>query len=172
MNNFDSLMVAAFDQVVCVKVSGKATFTASTDLRKLVDELWTRGSQRFVFDLSQCTMMDSTFLGTLSGIGLKFANDKDAPRRRSIELFNPNERISETLDGLGVSHLFTICAEDATGAGDFKTVEHTPVPQVDVTRTCLEAHQTLIGINPDNARKFKDVTQFLAEDLKRLETGK
>ena len=38
----------------------------------------------------------------------------------------------------------------------------------ETTRACLEAHQTLITLNPENATKFKEVTQFLAEDLKRL----
>jgi hypothetical protein len=38
-----------------------------------------------------------------------------------------------------------------------------------ITRTSLEAHQTLMAANPDNAARFKDVAQFLAEDLKNLE---
>jgi hypothetical protein len=41
--------------------------------------------------------------------------------------------------------------------------------RVEITRTCLEAHQTLMAMNPDNVARFKDVTQFLAEDLKSLE---
>jgi hypothetical protein len=36
-----------------------------------------------------------------------------------------------------------------------------------VARTCIEAHQTLMAISPANAAKFKDVTQFLTEGLKR-----
>ena len=35
-----------------------------------------------------------------------------------------------------------------------------------ITRTSLEAHQTLMAMNPDNVARFKDVTQFLAEDLR------
>jgi hypothetical protein len=48
-----------------------------------------------------------------------------------------------------------------------------PVPgshdHKEISRTCLEAHQTLMRINPDNIAKFKDVAQFLAEDLKKTE---
>jgi hypothetical protein len=33
----------------------------------------------------------------------------------------------------------------------------------------LEAHQTLMAVNPENVIRFKDVTLFLAEDLKSLE---
>jgi hypothetical protein len=45
------------------------------------------------------------------------------------------------------------------------------VTRADVTRNCLEAHKTLMEIKPENVNKFKDVAQFLAEDLKRLETS-
>ena len=38
-----------------------------------------------------------------------------------------------------------------------------------ITRISLEAHQTLMAMNPENVARFKDVTQFLAEDLKSLE---
>jgi hypothetical protein len=34
----------------------------------------------------------------------------------------------------------------------------------------LEAHQTLMAIDPRNVSKFKEVTAFLAEDLKRLKS--
>jgi hypothetical protein len=38
-----------------------------------------------------------------------------------------------------------------------------------ITRTSLEAHKTLMEITPENVARFKDVTQFLAEDLQNLE---
>jgi 7-cyano-7-deazaguanine synthase in queuosine biosynthesis len=40
-----------------------------------------------------------------------------------------------------------------------------------VIRNCLEAHNILIGLNPENVEKFKDVARFFAEDLQRLETA-
>jgi len=166
---FDNLMVAAYDQTVLIQIHGKASFGSSIDLKRLINELRSRGTVRFVFDLSACTMMDSTFLGLLSGIGLEFAHDKTVAR--TINLYNPNDRIAETIEGLGVAQLFTICNGDAAGQREFKALEHTEADRVDVTRTCLEAHNTLIEINPDNARKFKEVTRFLAEDLKRLESA-
>jgi hypothetical protein len=32
---------------------------------------------------------------------------------------------------------------------------------------CLEAHRTLMEINPANEARFKDVAQFLAEDIRK-----
>jgi hypothetical protein len=75
------------------------------------------------------------------------------------------------LENLGVIHLFQICNQAAASEGSFQCLEHGDASKVDVTRTCLEAHNTLIAINPENAAKFKDVTQFLAENLRKLESG-
>ena len=117
--------------------------------------------------------MDSTFLGVLAGFGLKM-NQAAAPNQRGIELPNPNARITELLENLGVLHLFKITTGPLQLPDDVQT--STPEPanptHEQITRTCLEAHQTLMAVNPDNVARFKDVTQFLAEDLKNLEKGK
>ena len=100
MSQTSSLMVAVFDRVVCIKVCGKADFTSSLDLRKLITELWERGYVRFVFELCDCvTMSDSTFLGTLSGLGVDFGNGH-RPQSPTLELFNPNPRIADVLESL------------------------------------------------------------------------
>jgi len=39
-----------------------------------------------------------------------------------------------------------------------------------LTRTSIEAHQILMALSPENAARFKDVTQFLAEGLKKAKT--
>jgi anti-sigma B factor antagonist len=162
-------MVAVLDQVVCIKINGRADFTLSKDSEKLIRELWERGHRRFLIELHDCVMMDSTYLGMLSGIALKFSGASHPPES-PLELLNPSPRIAEVLESLGVAHLFKI-----TNCPDFLAANFEPMPQrsvtskTEVTRTCLEAHNILMGINPENVKKFKDVAQFLAEDLKRLE---
>jgi len=144
------LMVAVLDQVVCIKINGRADFTLSKDSEKLIHELWERGYHRFVIELRDCVMMDSTYLGMLSGIGLKFCNASHPPDS-PLELFNPRPRIAETLESLGVAHLFKI-----SNCPDFFALNFKPMPQTagtskaEVTRTCLEAHQLLMAVNPEN----------------------
>lgn len=172
-----NLMVAVFDQTVCVKINGRADFTSSLDLKKLIEELWQRGYNRFTFDLRDCQTMDSTFLGVLSGIGLQFRkgtgaqNGNGEQARPALRLLNPNPRIAETLENLGVADLFCIeqCPEPA--AEKFEPLAKSPDnSKVELTRTCWEAHKTLMSIKEENISRFKDVTQFLADDLKRLES--
>jgi anti-sigma B factor antagonist len=162
-------MVAVLDQVVCIKINGRADFTLSKDSETLIRELWGRGYRRFVIELRDCVMMDSTYLGMLSGMALKF-RDTSQPSGLPLELFNPSPRITEVLESLGVAHLFKV-----VHCPDFLDVNFEPIAptggsdKAEVTRTCLEAHKILMALNPKNVQKFKDVTQFLAEDLKRLE---
>ncbi|MEO5802409.1 MAG: STAS domain-containing protein, partial [Verrucomicrobiota bacterium] len=166
-----TLKVAIFDDTVWIKISGRANFTSSMDLKKVVTELWERCYRRFVFEISDCVLMDSTFLGTMAGIGLKFAEANQRGETCSIEIANPNSRLAGLLEDLGVAHLFKIVHVARREDGQFEPLSQngTSAPRVEVTRTCLEAHKILMGLNPENVSKFKDVTQFLAEDLKKLE---
>ena len=165
------MMVAVSDQVVFIKINGKGDFNLSLDLKKLFVELRQHGYRRFVLEVCSCAMMDSTFLGMLADIALKFC-DASNPQGFPLELINPNPRIAETLENLGVAHLFKI-----TYCPDSPKVDYQPLAttadksKVEVTRNCLEAHMTLMGLKPENVQKFKDVAQFLAEDLKRLESA-
>ena len=169
-----TLMVAIFDQAVWIKVSGRANFTSSIDLKNLVNGLWDRGYRDFVFELCDCVLMDSTFLGVLAGIGLKFAEANKKGETCSVEIANPNARIADLLENLGVAHLFKIVNVARQESEKFEPLSRNgeSAPRVEVTRTCLEAHKILMGLNPENVGKFKDVAQFLAEDLKKLEQAK
>jgi anti-anti-sigma regulatory factor len=165
------LMVAVRDQVVFIKINGRGDFNLSLDLKKLFVELKERGYRRFVLEMCDCAMMDSTFLGMLADIALKFCNVNN-PQCFPLELMHPNPRIAETLENLGVAHLFKI-----TQCSDAPEVDYQPQAlkadksKIEVTRNCLEAHTLLMGINEENVQKFKDVAQFLADDLKRLESA-
>jgi anti-anti-sigma regulatory factor len=167
-----SLMVASFDGGICIKVSGRANFTLSVDLKKLINEIKERGCRRFIFDLSECVNMDSTFLGVLSGIALEFGPDESGVKKGFIGLYNPHPRIKDVLETLGVVDLFEICGKAEVAAPEFQPAPHSEeTSKIDIATTCLKAHQTLMAINPNNIPKFKDVVQYLAEDLKRLESG-
>lgn len=155
---------------VCIKIVGRANFASSPDFKTLLDELSQKGFQRFIIDLSECLLMDSTFLGVLAGFGLK-RNPKGTPDGYGIELSNASPRVTELLDNLGAIHLFKMTTGALQLPGDIKACTPEPVnpSHEQITRTSLEAHQTLMGMSAENVARFKDVAQFLAEDLKSLE---
>lgn len=169
------LLVYVSEQLACIKIVGRANFTSSIDFKTLINELMGKNYTCFILDLSECVLMDSTFLGVLAGFGLKMtAPDSGQRKGRSIQLLDPNPRITELLDNLGVTHLFKTVNGVAKPAGEAAaqvTCGLTAPNREEVKLNCKEAHETLMEINPDNIAKFKDVTTFLAEDLKKSKNG-
>jgi anti-anti-sigma factor len=164
-----NLQVLVGKNFACVKIAGRANFASSPDFKTLLTELAEKGYTHFIIDLSECVLMDSTFLGILSQFGMKL-NPASATGQRGIELLNPNTRVAELLENLGALHLFKVITGALELPDDVKTCtpESIHPTHEQITRTSLEAHQTLMAVNPENVARFKDVTQFLAEDLNNL----
>ena len=167
------MSVAVVEKTAFVKVPGRANFTSSIEFKTLISELRDRGVNHFVLDLGECVTMDSTFLGVLAGIALRNSDGKEVGpggQELHLDLLNPNQRISDLLDNLGVVHLFNILHQENPCTAIFEPVNHDGqnVSKEEVSRNCLEAHELLMRINPDNIPKFKEVTLFLAEDLRKM----
>ena len=94
------LSVLVCKDFACVKIAGRANFMSSPDFKTLLTELNQKGYRRFIIDLSECVLMDSTFLGVLAGFGMVM-NPGSAPDKCDIELFNPSKRIRELLNQPG-----------------------------------------------------------------------
>lgn len=165
-----NLSVLVGKNFVCIKIAGRANFACSPDFKTLLSELAKREFCHFIIDLSECVLMDSTFLGVLAGFGMKL-NPQGAPAERGIELHNATTRVSELLENLGAVHLFKLTSGPMQLPADVTscTPESINPSHEQIARTSLEAHQTLMAMNPENVARFKDVTQFLAEDLKSIE---
>jgi anti-sigma B factor antagonist len=163
------LTVLAGKNFACVKIAGRANFTLSIDFQSLVNELQKNDYPFVVIDLSECLLMDSTFLGMLTGFGLKMGHPNGQSDPRVVELLNANARIAELLENLGVLHLFK--TRQGQLSADECVMLTTPAAsspnQADLTRACLDAHQTLMALNAENATKFKDVARFLADELQK-----
>ena len=164
------LTVLVGQRFACVKITGRANFNASVNFKTLLGELQQEGYSYIVLELSECALMDSTFLGVLAGFGLKANAPPGVCPTHAIELRNANERLIELLENLGVLHLFqTTQGASPAGGSEAATVPTPCVPShEELARASLEAHQTLMDLKPENVARFKDVVKFLAEDLKKL----
>jgi anti-anti-sigma regulatory factor len=175
-----SLQVAVADHSAIVKVNGRANFTTSVGFKHLVSELRQRGFRKFALDLTQCVTMDSTFLGVLAGTAVKLSGTQEPPHPKQdrdhaataqLRLLNPNQRVIDLLDNLGISELFSPVYCQVPGAAPEKltAAEDVHPSQEELSQTCLEAHRILMDLNPENVPKFKDVAEFLAQDLKKIQ---
>ena len=152
------LQVAVAEGIACIKVEGPANFAAGVDFKTVVNRSCEEGGRVLLLDLTDCVNMDSTFLGIL----MSMTNRLDR-----IELLNPSDRITDLLDSLGVMELLIVGTGENPFDAKLQEAESTNADKRALTEVSLEAHKLLMEINPDNVSKFKDVAQFLEEDLNK-----
>jgi anti-sigma B factor antagonist len=157
------ILVSCADRIVWVRVEGNGSSTNSTALRDFAKEMIHRGAREFIVDLCNCPVMDSTFMGTLAGISLWLGELGEC----YLSVVNLNERNAESLCSLGLDQLFNVRVSAIKNDG-----QALPLPlEEDRTaraQTMLEAHEALIKTAPENLPKFKDVIQYLEEELHLL----
>jgi len=176
------ILVARSADLGFIKVVGRGSFQNSGCLKAFYLQLLKEGVSRFVVDLEACTYLDSTFLGILLGLGLKLKELGPS----LLHILNASPRNLELLKNLGLDRLITIdnasqpLAGARGGANGNGTVpgllagvredrlEEMPCPvptKAEAAPTILEAHENLMQFDPRNIPKFKDVVEFLREDL-------
>lgn len=165
------LLVSVGEREVRLRIAGRANFTCGPDFKNLTTGLLEKGYRRFIIEMSECVLMDSTFLGLLCGLALRLRESGNGSA--GVELLNANPRVAELLESLGVTEIIAmgeapVTAPDAPETAQVCCAEHS---RSEMTQTSLDAHQTLRDLNSENAARFKDVVQFLAEDLKRLKSA-
>jgi anti-sigma B factor antagonist len=160
------VMVGTLDREVLIQVEGRGTHLNSQPLRDCLIEMLQRGYTEFRLDLGGCSYMDSTFLGVLANICLQLKN-----RTGTFSIPRINQRNLELLQTLGIDRFFVFgCNEDTderTASCALNPLGEDARPRCEWGQTVLEAHQSLVRCDPSNAVRFKDVIQFLEEDLKK-----
>jgi len=171
------ICVSAQNNEVHVRVIGRGTFQNGQPLRRYASEMIERGKGEFVVDLSRCQGMDSTFLGVLAGIGLRLAQ---TPKPGKVHIIHINARNMELLQTLGLDRLFTLAGkepllprdEDFQKLPDSDIAELAkPLSKHDTADLMLEAHDSLIRADQRNLAKFKDLTQFLRENVAKRQAA-
>jgi anti-sigma B factor antagonist len=157
-----SILVGTANRTVWVRVEGKGSFLNSTGLKEFAKEMVNRGFREFAIDLKNCTVMDSTFMGTLAGIALRLRELGQG----TLRVTNLNERNSDLLSNLGLDQLFVIEARNSNAAEAAQTPLAGAAPDKTAqAQTMLEAHEACVEANEANAAKFKDVLEYLKQDL-------
>ena len=161
-----SIQVGVSGPTVWVKVEGKGSFLNSGNLKEFAREMLDRGYREFVVDLADCAMMDSTFMGTLASVALRLRELGHG----HLHIVHCGNRSQELLSGLGLDQIFDIHANGASPP-ECGALERTPAVRSSAdrkkeqTETMLEAHEALCEAAAENILRFKDVLDFLRQDL-------
>ena len=126
-----------------------------------------RGYREFIVDLRNCVMMDSTFMGTLAGVALRLKELGNG----HLHVVHCGTRSRDLLSGLGLDQIFDIHTDGvaAPTCSELDDAEATPSPSSEQKReqaqTMLDAHEALCEAAPENFTRFKDVLDYLKQDL-------
>ncbi|MBX7210649.1 MAG: STAS domain-containing protein [Verrucomicrobiaceae bacterium] len=170
MHAVSSILVGKIGSVLWMRVTGKGTFQNSIEVKRCFQSVIAAGTKDFVVDLECCPTMDSTFLGTLTGAAL---NLRDAGGG-GLSILNANERNQHLLTSLGLDHILALDLDGTSWAEERKEASRqlaqcdgqtAPVCKEEQARQVLQAHEALTAANAANLCKFKDVIQFLKEEL-------
>ncbi len=196
MTDTSQILVGCNEKIVCIRVRGRGSFQNSAGIKQFAKEMIQRGHREFVVDLADCPAMDSTFMGTLTGVALQL----QSLGHGNLHVIRCNERNTDLLQNLGLDQILDLADAESPAAGEWETPSgmngHTvaagegtgpdaesPIeaagavedhelecPGVDrqgTTEVMLAAHQALVDADPQNFSKFKDVLDYLKQDLQR-----
>jgi anti-anti-sigma regulatory factor len=156
-------------------VEGKGSFLNSGNLKEFAQEMVTRGYREFVIDLQNCVLMDSTFMGTMAGVALRL---KELGHGH-LHVVHCGNRSRELLSGLGLDQIFSIHSNGTTAPDCESLGGALPPPAAapdegkkEQAQTILEAHEALCQASPENFLRFKDVLDYLKQDLHHETTAK
>ncbi len=160
----EDLKITELDNGFSVEVTGRANFDYAVPLRELGSRLG--NAQWLQIDLENCEAMDSTFMGVLTMLALKFRK-----KGQQVMLLGASDTLLKLLRDLGVAKLFNVVSDSpACGKGvAVETPENSGL--LAAAETVAEAHRTLVEADESNAEKFKQVIEFADQDVARLRNG-
>lgn len=142
------LYVARSAQTVLMRVAGLGTMHLAPLLQLFVDAQVGAGRSRFALDLSACTGLDSTFMGTMAGLA------RSLPERGGQFLvLNVSDDLRRLLATLGVWPLLTVRGPVAVDNVDAVRL----APEVDAAtrlRRIHDAHRMLVTLDARNRERF------------------
>jgi len=146
-----------------VKVDGRATFSVAPTMRSIVQRLNTDNEIKHLsVDLTECSGMDSTFMGILTQLALS----SNRHYSEKVKITNPGEANKKLLHGLGLDRLFEYVDTQGDPDADWQQEEARNSDYRENAETVLNAHKTLIEAVPANREKFAGVVTQVEKDLK------
>ena len=149
-----------------IRLVGRAAVEGARDFKSLVQRLDREGIRQFCLDLGECKLMDSTFSGVLAALATELGPHSEHGCAR-LTLVNPNERVRDLLDNLGVLPLVNVLTGDGhmQRPEDAQEVAPGGDSKEEVAVCCLEAHRFLMALNPQNQPKFRELTRVLEQQI-------
>ena len=169
----DHYLVAASQKSFYVRVIGMATMTNSAGLQEVLADFRGRGFRRFIFDLGECTGIDSTFMGTMLGVAMEENVDPGGEERPSgadvpvtVDLVNASSYLTDLITGVGIDRVLRLHSEPVElPRMDLRRLQDLPQDPMRRIRSMVAAHENLVRLGGSNLEKFGAMLDALRREL-------
>lgn len=143
-------------------IKGRASYTNCAPAQQFLERVTGDGASSLIIDFSDCTGMDSTFLGLLAGAALRIKGRHPTPGTLTLTGLSP--RNLELVRNLGLHRLMTVDGAPGDPAKAVSGLAPEAGKAAASQETILRAHEDLMRIDPANDAKFRDVVTFLKRE--------
>jgi anti-anti-sigma regulatory factor len=147
------------DQKATFQVCNRATMAQSPAFRRRAEQLLAEGVRLLRIDLSLCTHVDSTFVGTL--LTLKREIDQ---KQGQMMLIAPLPTCRKALEQMGVHQILPIVAGEGAREGPWEELASAPDDVQTLKRDVTEAHEELARLPGEAGEAFRGVMRCLARE--------
>jgi len=164
-----NILVGRIGNVFWLRVEGRGNFQNSVQAKRAFQAVIGSGLTDLVVDLEHCPMMDSTFLGMLTGTAIYLMEHGHG----TLSVLNANTRNQQLLNDLGLDQILEVDVAGTKWPEERKAVceelscceEKGAECKEEQTQHVLTAHQVLSGVSRENQSRFRDVIHFLEKEL-------
>jgi len=161
----DQMLVAVSDTDAYVRIVGRGSFKIAPALQQFGRRIMDQGARRLTFDLAACVNLDSTIMGVIAGLASRLKQQGGD----GVRVARCPPRIEQLLSTLGLDRVVQILPPDADA---LPAAEAAPLPaggagHRETAETMLQAHEELTRLDPQNDARFRDVLQYLREELSK-----
>lgn len=145
-----------------VIIHGRANFLNCSPLRTFFRKMFDQGEREFLLDFSDCTGMDSTFLGIMAGTALEAQRTNP---KGELQLSGLDDRNLELVKNLGLQRIVTILSKSVSvDEYDAKGLVNEAQTEEQKKEMLIGAHEDLVKVDDSNLNKFEDLLTFLRNE--------
>ena len=167
----NSLSVARSTHGIWINVMGCGDSQSSPSLKECFHKMLEEGHRHYVINLMYCHWMDSTFMGTITGLAQRLKRFHDG----ELRVVNVNKSNQELMQNLGLHQLFLIVPiTQKPEQPPVSAIEELPLyknrkgkdnfaksRRQEVHEAVLSAHHSLIKVSSANQEKFQHVLDLM-----------
>ena len=148
-----------------IKLTGHATWQVSTALKNYIDtnQDALSKSDRLIFDLTQCTFLDSTMIGLVSHLAVRFFKATN----RQASLLYSHEKVKNILELMNCNRIMNMIESTPDEPVAGSVIQEIPgqaaIDKAALRECMLLAHKALVELNEKNLSEFGRVI----DDLKK-----